>query len=145
VPNRFQNKIADGAAEFLEPQETVLAAMSAAVKGRAQTISGSGLLGHHQIKKTREAAESLGVTIPGGTVGLVVTNQRLLILQVGLNAKVKSLASSIPVSQVSEVTVKRMGLGGTTTVIVGDAELKFEGQVGAGREVADAVAKAKAG
>jgi hypothetical protein len=144
MPNSFQQRIADDAAQYLEAGETVLATMSAALKGRTQQVAGSGLLGGTQQRKSREAAAAAEIELPkSGTVGVVVTNRRLLLLTLAVGAKVQGMTTAVPVEDVESITVKRLGLGGTTSITIRDAVIRFEGRVGPGRELADGLARAK--
>jgi hypothetical protein len=145
MPSKFQDRVAEGAAPYLEQGETVFATMSAALKGRTQQVAGSGLIGGAQTKKSREAAGEAGITLPKSqTIGVVITNQRLMLFGLKVGAKVEELATAVPLIDVESITVKRFGLGGTTTVTVRGQEIRFEGRVGAGQELVDGLERARA-
>jgi hypothetical protein len=147
MPSKFQTKVATGAAPYLEPGERVLAAMSAALKGRSQTLAGniaSQAIGGSQTRKSREAAGAAAVALPKSqTIGIVVTDRRLLLLGLGVGASVKECASTVPLSDVASITVKRFGLAGTTVINVRGSEITFEGRVGAGRQLEEALASTR--
>lgn len=96
-------------------------------------------------RKPRAAADAAGVVLPNGTIGVVITNRRLLIASLGVGATVKELVSSAPIEAVDAIEVKRVGLAATVTVYVRSQPIKFEGRVGPGREFAAALAAARAG
>ena len=147
MPSKFQTKVATGVAPYLEPGEHVLAAMSAALKGRSQLLAGniaSQAIGGSQSRKAREAAGAAEVVLPKSqTIGIVVTDRRLVFLGLGVGASVKEFASAVPLSDVASITVKRFGLAGTTAIHVRGSELKFEGRVGPGRELEEALASTR--
>jgi hypothetical protein len=146
MPSKFQNRVAEGAAPYLEPGEKVYAAMSAALKGRTQQVAGAFELGSAQTATSRGGASQAGLVLPTSqTIGVVVTSQRLLFLELAVGAKVKGLTSSVPLADVDSIDVKRLGLGGTTTVTVRSAPIRFEGRVGMGRELQEGLAEARAG
>lgn len=141
--DKWQKKISDGAAAYLEPGETVLAAMSAAVKGRSQMNAGNLHIGAGQLRHSRGAAEAAGLELPHGTIGVVITQRRLLLFELGVGAKIKQLACYVPISVVEAIEVKRFGLAGTTSLFVRGHEVKLEGRVGPGRELAAGLAAAR--
>jgi hypothetical protein len=144
MPSKFQTKVAAGVAQYLEPGEHVLAAMSASLKGRSQTLAGniaSQAIGGSQTRKSREAAGAAEVALPKSqTIGIVVTDRRLLFLGLGTGASVKEFASAVPLSEIASITVKRFGLAGTTAINVRGSEITFEGRVGPGRELQESLA-----
>jgi len=146
MPSKFQERVASGAAPYLEPGEKVYAAMSAALKGRTQQVAGAFEIGSAQTARSREAAGGAGVVLPDSqTIGVAITNRRILFLELGIGAKVKELTSSVPLTDVDSIEVKRFGLGGTTTVTVRSAPIRFEGRVGMGRELAEGLDAARVG
>jgi hypothetical protein len=139
MSSSFRRVIAVGVAPYLEHGEQVLAAMSASIRGRSQLRAGnivSQAIGRSHSRKSRSAARNAGVALPKSqTLGLVVTNHRFLFLGLGLAALVTEFASAIPIARVNSIHVRRTGLGGTTTLMVGESQLRFEGRVGPGREL----------
>jgi hypothetical protein len=141
--DRWQKKIGDGAAGYLAPGETVLATMSAAVKGRSQSYAGNMMIGTSQQNRSRTAAEAAGVTLPFGTIGVVITQRRLLLFELGVGAKIKQLVSEVPIGDVDSIQVKRFGLAGTTSIFIRGQQVRLEGRVGPGRELIAGLATAR--
>ncbi len=147
MPSSFQDKVSTGVEQYLEPGEKVLASMSAALKGRSQALAGNIVsqgIGGSQTRKSLNAAAEAEVTLPKSqTIGVVVTDRRLLFVGLGIGASVKELASAVPLAEVASIGVKRTGLGGVTTVTVRGAEIRFEGRVGSGKELEAALASTR--
>ena len=157
---RFETKIKEGAAPFLEPGEEVLAAVVARPRGWTQAsaapgggaIAGAigGAIGGKKQQSQVEAAESSGFEI-ASPMALAVTQKRVLSLDIaapiglGMGGKVKGLVSAAPIADVDSIEVKRLAVGKTVTVTVRGVEFVLE--VGAGANangVAESFEQAKA-
>jgi hypothetical protein len=157
---RYETKIKEGAAPFLEQGEDVLAAVMARPRGWTQAnasagggfIAGmvGGSIGGMKQQKQVEAADEAGFEL-AGPMALVVTQRRILLLKVGaligmgMGGKVEGLVSSAPLSDVDSIEVKRLAAGKTITVTVRGTPFVLE--VGAGanaKGVAEAFEGAKA-
>jgi hypothetical protein len=145
---RSEDKIKDGAAQFLEPGEEIQAAIVARPRGWTQAsaspgggaLAGAigGAIGGKKQQENVEAAQQAGFNLPN-PVGLAVTQSRLLALDVsagmgmGIGLKVKALADSAPLSDVDSIESKRLAAGKTVTVTLRGAPFTLE--VGAGANV----------
>lgn len=157
---RSEAKIKEGAAQFLEDGEEVLAAIVARPRGWTQAAASAGggaaagliggALGRKKEQRNVDAAEKAGFQL-ASPMALVVTQRRLLSLEVtspigfGIGVKVKGLVSEVPVSEVQSIDVKRLAVGKTVTVTVRGVPFVLE--VGAGANaggVAEALDRAKA-
>ncbi len=156
---RAEAKIRDGAAQYLEPGEEVLAAVVARPRGWTQQsaspggglIAGmvGGAIGGKKQQENIAAAEESGFEI-ASPMALAVTDRRILSLKIsspiapGVGGEVKELVSAAPLGDVDSIKVKRLGIGKTVTVSVRRTEFVLE--VGAGanaKGVAEAFETAK--
>lgn len=157
---RFETKIKEGAAPFLEPGEEVLAAVVARPRGWTQSnaspgggaLAGmvGGAIGGKKQQSNVAAAESAGFEL-ASPMALAVTQRRVLSIGIaapiglGMGGKVKELVDAVPVSEVDSIEVKRLAVGKTVTVTVRGTPFVLE--VGAGANaggVAEAFEQAKA-
>ena len=157
---RFETKIKEGAAPFLEEGEEVLAAVVARPRGWTQaTAAGGGAvtagrvgaaIGGRTQQRNVDAAHQAGFEI-ASPMALAVTHRRLLSLDIGspiglgIGGKVKELVSVVPLSAVDSIAVKRLLVGKTVTVTVRGTPFMLE--VGAGANaggVVEAFERAKA-
>ena len=142
---RFETKIKDGAAPFLEPGEEVLAAIVARPRGWTQSNASAGggalagmvggAIGNKKQAQHVDAAEAAGFEL-ASPMALAVTPRRLVSLDIaapigmGIGGKVKGLVSAVPLSDVDSIEVKRLAVGKTVTVTINDVPFVLE--VGAG-------------
>ena len=142
---RAESKIMDGAQQFLEDGEEVLAAVIARPRGWTQqaaspgggALAGAigGAIGGKKQAQNVAAAEESGFEL-ASPMALAVTQRRLLSLKTsttigpGVGGDVKELLSAVPLSEVDSIEVKRLGIGKTITVTVRGTPFKLE--VGAG-------------
>jgi hypothetical protein len=142
---KAEAKIKDGAAQFLEPGEEVLAAMVARPRGWTQAgasagggaIAGAigGALGGKKQQQNVEAAHDAGFEL-ASPMALGDRQRRLLSLKIsspiglGIGGDVKELVSAVPLAQVDGIEVKRLAVGKTVTVTVNGVPFTLE--VGAG-------------
>jgi hypothetical protein len=157
---RYETKIRDGAAPFLDSGEEVIAAVMARPRGWTQAgasagggaVAGmiGGAIGGKKQEKQINAAEEAGFEL-ASPMALAVTQRRLLALKVGaligmgMGGKVEGLVSAAPLSEVDSIEVKRLAAGKTITVTVRGVPLVLE--VGAGanaKGVAEEFERAKA-
>jgi hypothetical protein len=145
---RFETKIKEGAAPFLEQGEEVLAAVVARPRGWTQQNASpgggfaaglvGGAIGGKQQRNSREAAEAAGFQL-ASPMALAVTQRRLLSLGIGspiglgIGGKVKELVSAVPLTEVDSIEVKRLAAGKVVTVTIRGVPFKLE--VGAAANV----------
>ena len=160
---RYETKIKEGAAPFLEDGEEVVAAVLARPRGwtQASASPGGGLVAgmvggaiggkkqEQQVAVADQRADEAGFEL-ASPMGLAVTQRRLLSLKVGaligmgMGGKVEGLVSAAPLSEVDSIEVKRLAAGKTITVTVRGTPFVLE--VGAGanaKGVAEAFERAK--
>jgi hypothetical protein len=131
-----EDKIREGAQQFLEPGEEVLAAFVARPRGWTQKMAGSMHLGAHQAAQAGEAAASAGFQL-GSPMALAITQRRLLSLGMGAQAGmgigggVTELLCAAPLSEVDLVKVKRLLVGSVVEVGVRGQTFKLEAGAGA--------------
>ena len=131
-----EDKIREGARQFLEDGEEVLAAFVARPRGWTQSNAGSLHLGAHQQGKSREGAEAAGFAL-ASPMALAITDRRLLSLSMGAQAGmgmgggVKELVGEAPLSDVDAIKVKRLLLGKVVELQVRGESFKLEAGAGA--------------
>lgn len=142
---RFETKIKEGAAPYLEPGEDVLAAVVARPRGWTQSNASAGggvaaamvgsAIGGKKQQQNVSAAEQAGFEL-ASPMALAITQRRLLSLAIGapiglgMGGKVKDLVSAAPLDQVESIEVKRLAAGKTVTVTIRGVPFVLE--VGAG-------------
>ena len=130
-----EDKIKEGAQQFLEPGEEVLAALIARPRGWTQKMAGARPLGSQQMEQAGATAASAGFQL-GSPMALAITQRRLLSLSMGAQAGmgvgggVKELLSAVPLSDVDMIKVKRLLVGAVVELGVRGQSFKLE--VGAG-------------
>jgi hypothetical protein len=130
MASRYEQKIRQGAAPFLEPGEEVQAWMFARPRGWGQSLAGgsapaliAGAFGGRKVGRNMAAATEAGFTITS-PMALAVSQRRLLALRIGevigfgIGGAVKELVSAVPVSHVDGITIKPLLIGKTVTVTV---------------------------
>lgn len=146
-------KVIDGAAQFLEPGEQVLAGIVAQARGTTLAKAGGGIIaseiGARKAGREHSAAAEAGLVV-GSPMGLVVTDRRLMTLGItmpwglGLGGSVKELLSAVPISDVERFEVKRLGVGRSMTLEVRGTEFKLEAGAGADVQgIADAIERTR--
>lgn len=146
-----EEAIKSGAGPFLEPGETVLAAMVASPRGSttAQMGGAAGLIGGSKAGKQAGGASAAGLVVERNS-GLVLTPTRLVTLRLGISLlgavkEVKGLLSSVPLSEVTSLEASRMGAAGVLKVEANGSEFKLEGKAGPAKEFAAAFQQARSG
>jgi hypothetical protein len=132
-----ERKIREGAAPFLEPGETVLAAIVAAPRGHSQAVAGSIHLGAAQQGRQFRSAEEAGIVLDA-PMALAITERRLLTLRIGapiglgVGGKVKELMSAVPLHEVDSIEARRLLLGKKITLTVRGVSFALEANAAAG-------------
>jgi hypothetical protein len=157
---KAEQKIKDGAAQFLEPGEEVVAAMQARPRGWTQGTASAGggalagaiggAIGGKKQKAQSDAAEDVGFEL-ASPMALAVTQRRLLSLKIGTpvglgaGGDVKELVSAVPLSEVDSIELKRLLAGKVVTVTVRGTPFKLEVGPGANAKgIVEAFESAKA-
>lgn len=131
-----EDKIKEGAQQFLEPGEEVLAAFVARPRGWTQKMAGSMAIGANQVAKAGESAANAGFQL-GSPMAVAITQRRLLSLAMGAQAGmgigggVDGLLSAVPLSDVELVKVKRLLVGSVVEIGVRGQTFKVEAGAGA--------------
>ena len=147
--SRQEQKLRDGAQQYLEPGEEILAALVAQARGKTQQIAGSLHVGAHQMGKHAGAAADAGLQVDS-PMALVLTNKRLMTLKIGapiglgIGGAVKDFLSAVPVSDVDSIEPKRLVSGYSIHMTVRGSEFKLESGAGSGaKELPELLARAK--
>ncbi len=150
---RQEDKVKRGAPPCLESGEDVLAAVIARPRGSTINDVGGNLgprIGGRKVHEAMAAGGNAGLAL-ANPMALLVTTRRVVVLKIGspvglgIGGAVEGLVSSLPISAVDEIRVRRLLLGKVITVIVAGEEIKLE--VGAGADaggIAGAFGKMKA-
>lgn len=149
MKSKQEQKVKDQMGPFLEDGEEVRAVLVARPRGFTQVHGGARAIGNFQRRKAREGAEEAGLQLasPGA---VVLTNKRLLTVQtgeaagMGIGGDVKDVLSSVPVTEVDSIKVKRLLLGSVVTLKVRGSEFKLEANAAAGaKPLAEAFEQAR--
>ena len=147
MPSKQEKKHLAGVAEFLEPGETALAALTAqakgvsAARGTASGVGGavgaaiSGGMGKKPAAEHASAADvGLDISAP---MALVITDKRLLTLRtgtpigMGLGGGIKSLLSAVPVGDIESIETSRAGMAKRVALTVSGITINLESNAGA--------------
>jgi hypothetical protein len=134
----YEDKIKEQAQQYLEPGEQVLAAFIGQPRGATTARMGgaAGGIGGRKIRQQRDAAEGAGLQL-ANPMALALTTSRLVVLKVsaplamGKGGDVKEFVSSVPLSAVDSIEVKRLLVGKTVTITLGDTSVKLEANASA--------------
>lgn len=133
---RAEEWIREGAQQYLEPGEQVLAAFVAAPRGYTQSVAGVSGVGEGQMDRAAGEAEDAGIRLEA-PMALALTPKRLLALSIsnpvgmGIGGKVKDILSSVPLAEVDSIEAKRLLMGSRITVTVRGVSFKLEAGAGA--------------
>ena len=143
---RFETKIKEGAAPFLDAGEDVLAAFVARPRGWTQATASpgggavagmvGGALGGKKQRESVAAADEAGFEL-ASPMALAVTQRRLLSIAIGapiglgIGGKVKGLVAAVPISEVDSIESKRLAAGRAITVTVRGVSFTLEAGAGA--------------
>jgi hypothetical protein len=131
MKSRQEAKVKEGARQFLEPDEDVIAAIVARPRGWTQAMAGSLHLGARQQGDARQGADAAGVEL-ASPMAVAITQRRLLTLELGATigmgagGAVKRLMSAVPLADVDSIEVKRLALGKIVKITVRGSEFKLE-------------------
>jgi hypothetical protein len=156
----YSGKLSEGATPFLENGESILAVLMAAPKGNANAHASAGAgaastgivrrMGRRAVHHEMTAAEEAGIRIVAGQMGLVLTQRRLLVLDLGTtrwtrDPEVKELLSEMPLGSIASMEGKRAGLMGALEVTpIAGGRLRLQCQAKPARTFAEAFDRAKA-
>lgn len=134
-----EQAITEGAARFLEPGESVLAAMVASPRGSttAQMGGASGLIGMNKAGSHAEGAAAGGLVVERNS-GLVLAPTRLVTFSLGISMmgsvkEVKAPLGSLPLADITSFEVSRMGAAGVVKVSANGSDFKLEAKAGAAK------------
>jgi hypothetical protein len=137
---------------FLDEREEVLAAITAAPRGRNTATAAGGvgsMIGYKMVSGQVDKAKAVGLRIESN-MAVVLTERRLLTVKVGYSLGgaingVKELLSGIPLGEVESIDAKRAGLGGLLIITArGGQPIKLECRVGRAREFVETFNRATA-
>lgn len=150
MPSKQEKKHLAGVAQFLEPGEHALAALTAQAKGVSQARSSTtgvggvagaavgSVLGKKPAKEHASAADvGLDISTP---MALVLTDRRLLTLRtstnigMGMGGTIKSLLSSVPVSEIGSIETSRFALVKRMELTVRGITINLETNAGGGTD-----------
>jgi hypothetical protein len=145
LSSKSEDTMRSGIALFLEPSEQVLATWIASTRGHQQAMAGgvAGMVGGGRAGRAAKEADAAGINL-ASPMAFVLTESRVVTVELGGGGKVKRLLNEFDLTDVGEMTVKRLGLGASVTLELAGVEVKLESRVGASREFADQLAEAKA-
>jgi len=144
MSEKQDQNIRSGVAEVLHPSETVVSYLFASARGHQQAMTGGigGAVGAGRSGSAVKGAEAAGITL-ASPMALVLTEARLITVQVGIAGKVKRVLDRFTLAEVGLMTIKRLGLGGAVTLELRDVEVRLEARVGASRAFAEDLARAR--
>jgi hypothetical protein len=131
VKSKQEQKVKEGARQFLEDGEEIVATIVARPRGFTQQMAGSMMLGSSQQSKVRAAAEAAGIEL-ASPMAVAMTQRRLLMLELGstvgmgVGGSVKQLLSSVPIADVDSIELKRLALGKVVKLTIRGSEIKLE-------------------
>jgi hypothetical protein len=134
------------AVAFLDDGEELVAAMTAAPRGRNTAAAAGGvgsMIGYKMVSGQVDRAKAAGLRIESN-MALALTQRRLLTLKVGFSVGgaitgVKEFLSAIALGDVESIEAKRVGLGGLLIITPrGGQAIKLECRVGRAREFVEA-------
>ena len=148
--SKHQQQIVDAARGKVD--EEILGATFAKPRGATTAIAGGDLIsreiGARKAGKQAKGADAAGIELGNpGAVAVTPTSLVTMAVKVSLGGQikdVKDVLSTVPLSEVDSVEVKRMGLAGVMEITAGGGSFKLEGKVNDMREFADAFQRAKA-
>ena len=133
-------------------EEELLGAAFAKPRGATTAAVGGGVvateIGAHWSGRQHKGADAVGIKL-GNPGAVAVTPTSLVTMQVGVSMggqikEIKEVLSTVLLTDVDSVEVKRRGLAGVMEITVGDASFKLEGKANDMRDFAAAFDRAKA-
>lgn len=137
-----EDKIRDGAQQFLADDERVLAAFVARPRGWTQAMAGVRMIGQNQSAGHLSGAERAGFGL-ASPMALAITQHRLLSFSMGAQAGmgvgggVRELVGAAPLEDVEWIKSKRLLVGKVVEVSIRGESFKLE--TGAGANVSGVV------
>jgi hypothetical protein len=145
--SKQETKIIDGVRPHLAAGEEPLVAIVAQPKGTTKAAAGAGalgaagaMLGGGERRAAHDAASGAGLVL-ASPCALVLTSQRLLTVKIGapiglgLGGKVKEVLSSVPLSEVAGIEVKKVALRQNVTLHVRGESIQLEANGAASAKV----------
>jgi hypothetical protein len=144
--SKHQEQIIAAAAGKLD--EPIVAAVFAKPRGATMAATGGNIFGGMSVRKQTKAAAEAGLLL-GNPGAVALTGASLVTMQVkvSMTGEIKAVdqvLTSVPLGQIDELDVKRMGLGGLMKIRTGGHAVTLEGKVGDMRDFAEAFAQARA-
>ena len=129
--------------------EPIVAAVVAKPRGATMAATGGTFFGGMSVRKQTRAAAAAGLALGNpGAVALTRTSLVTLQIKVSMTGEIKEIEevlTSLPLAEVDELDVKRLGLGGLMHIRARGNTVSLEGKVGDMRDFAEAFARARAG
>ncbi len=149
--SKHQDQIIAAAAGKLD--EPIIAAVFAKPRGATMTATSGGiaggLLGGMTVKKQAETAAAAGLVLGNpGAVALTPTSLVTMQVKVSMTGEIKEVTevlTTLPLAQIDDLEVKRMGLGGLLHIRARGSKVTLEGRMGEMRDFAEAFAESRAG
>jgi hypothetical protein len=144
--SKHEDSIVEGARGLLGPDEEIVSALVVSPRGSSTALApglAPGEIGRRWSNKNKAAAEEVGLVVKRSS-GLVLTNRRLLTLDLAISAmgavkEVKDMLSELPLGHVDEIKSKWNVL----TISAGEAQFKLECKPPAAKAFAKAFGAAK--
>jgi hypothetical protein len=132
--------------------EDILAAAFAKPRGATTASVGAGVItseiGARWAGKQRKGADAVGLELGNpGAVAVTPTNLLTMAVKVSFGGQIKDVTevlSTVPLTDVDSIEVKRMGMAGVMEITAGGSSFKLEGKVNDLREFAAEFDRAKA-
>lgn len=147
--SKQQDQITAAAREKVE--DDLVAVAFAKPRGATTAAAGGGLIaseiGARKAGKQADAAGSVGIEIANpGAVGVTSTSLVTMAVKVSFTGQIKEVTevlSTVPLTEVDSIEVKRMGMAGVMEITAGGNSFKLEGKVPDMRDVESAFAAAR--
>ena len=148
--SKHQEQIIAAAAGKVD--EEILGAAFAKPRGSTTAAAGGGVIasevGAQWAGKQRKGADAAGIELGNpGAVAVTAANMLTLGVKVSFTGQIKEVTevlSSVPLTEVDALEVKRMGMAGVMEIKARGGSFKLEGKAGDMKDFADAFARAKA-
>ena len=148
MSNHPEQIIAAAAGKITEP---ILGAAFAKPRGATTAAAGGGLIasaiGAKKVGDQTEGAKAAGIILGNpGAVAVTATSLVTMQVKVSMMGQIKEIAeilSTVPLSEVDSLEVKRMGAAGVMEITSQGSSFKLEGKAGDMKEFAAAFEKAK--
>jgi hypothetical protein len=100
------------------------------------------MVGGSRQAKARSAADAAGIEL-ASPMAFVLMAGRLLTFELGGRGKTKALLNDFALGEIGGIEVKRLGLGGSVTLVLRGVPVKLESRVGAARAFAAQLERAR--